>query len=194
MKKLIITLGFLFNLFQCLGHDINSVYFKIEEKSNEIHISTDLPWTIRHELETFNTKLKKTKTKLALNKTLQNYIKTYLKLWSSENYFLKLITIEEIKNTNVHSHGTTYRFIFEKGPISKVENSILLLTNKKQKNISVIKINGKWNNYITNKENRFFRLSHSKKNFKFKIIGLLTIVCILAVLIFIEIKKVLMES
>lgn len=197
MKRsiLIFIIGSLSAFIQCYGHDISSVHYKIEETENEIHVYTDLPWTLRYELETFDDKLQETKTMIAFSKTLKKYVNTHFKIWSSKNNTLELIKIDEIHhNNNEHTHGKIYKFIFKKGPVYKIENTILTVTNKKQKNINLIKINNQWKNFITNRENTYFTVPQNKFNYKNMVIILLGITSILGAFLSIEAIKLLKSS
>lgn len=136
MIRFLILLSALLIRFQIHAHSVTKVLYDFKQNDKSITVEVDLPWTLKYELETFDTSLKTEKTRENFNRILKNYIAEHLELTDVFGNPIVLVSVEKDHTPKEHLHGEAYVFGFENKKIQKIKNNMFCLTVPKQKNVN----------------------------------------------------------
>lgn len=150
MKGKFIWVYFILYLTKGYGHDAHVAFFEIQVvDSKSINIIVDFPWTLRDALLQYDSTLLNDKGAENWRKSFERYVLEHLSIYDVEYHPIKLLGIEVLPNSE-SSHSVRYKFQFEGGVISEIENRLMFNLNPNQVNYHTLKNKSDEIEFVTN--------------------------------------------
>ena len=114
-----------------LSHSPNEAHFSIYEDELNLLVDAEFPWTISKAVFLYDSSLNLNPSHENIHESLLSYVK--------ENFIIlnlsgDTIELKEVVNLQNQGHHEKYQFIFQKGEVSLLRNTLMFNFSDKQKN------------------------------------------------------------
>lgn len=161
--KHFLLLALMFVGLKSRAHDANKAYFNLSIEQNQIMVDAEFPWTIRNALLSYDPQLEFQSDQHTFNNRFKDYVTENFKIEDNSGEPLNLLQVEILQKDG-HSHQVNYQFIFEKGLVKKISNSLMFNLQNNQINVHTITINGESIIFETKAETSTFEIEPSSNN------------------------------